>query len=88
MVCNEVGFIIVASCRLQGHHLGLDLYCSSLICELYTEEGTLAILDQCPQTHLYYCDLRVLMRQLGGLFVPIVKGLLPEVDFFKFSCCD
>jgi len=85
-VCNDVRFIIVASCQSQIHHLGLDLYCSSPICELCIEDalyGTLAILDQCPQTQLYYCDLGVLMRRLGGLFVPIEKGLLPEVHFFR-----
>jgi hypothetical protein len=47
-VCNDVGFIIVASCRLQSHHLDLDLYCSSPICELYAEASTLAFLDQRP----------------------------------------
>ena len=74
----------MASCQLQSRNLGVDLNCSKPICELYTEEGTLAILDQCPKTHMYYCDLWVLMKQPRCLFVPLEDGIMPELHFLVF----
>lgn len=84
-VCSAVGFIIVASCQLQSHQIGLDFYSCGPVCELYTPDGSLAILNQCPQTRLYYCDLWILLVQPRCLFIPIEKDVKPETHYYGLS---
>ena len=52
----------------------MDLRPESNICELYTTEGSFAILQQCPITYLYYIDMRRLMNQSQCLYISNLKA--------------
>ena len=84
-VCSAVKFIIVASCQLQACGLGMDLQPNTTICELYTDTGSFALLDQCTTTHLYYIDLRLLLNQPLCLYVPNFEGCQPYQHYHVLS---
>ena len=73
-VCSAVKFIIIAACQLQANGLGMDIRPDTSICELYTTEGSFAILEQCVTTHLYYIDLRLLMNTPASLSTVLLEG--------------
>ena len=52
----------------------MDLQPNTTLCELYTETGSFALLEQCTATHLYYIDLRLLLNQPLCLYVPNFEG--------------
>ena len=63
----------------------MDLQPKTKICELYTDNGSFALLEQCTSTHLYYIDLRRLMDQPLCLYVPNLEGCRTYQPYYVLS---